>query len=39
VVSGGAVLGEGVSIGGGNVLTSGVKVFPHTELADGAIRF
>jgi mannose-1-phosphate guanylyltransferase len=39
VVSGGAVLGEGVTIGARNVLTRGVRVFPQTELPDGAITF
>jgi mannose-1-phosphate guanylyltransferase len=39
VISGGAVIGEGVTIGADNVLTRGVRVFPHTELADGAITF
>ena len=39
VVSGGAVLGEGATIGARNVLTRGVRVFPQTELPDGAITF
>jgi mannose-1-phosphate guanylyltransferase len=39
VVSGGAVLGEGVTVGAGNVLTRGVRVFPQTDLPDGAITF
>jgi hypothetical protein len=26
-------------VGSGNVLSNGVKVFPRTELGDGAIRF
>jgi mannose-1-phosphate guanylyltransferase len=39
VVSGGAVLGEGVTVGAGNVLSRGVRVFPQTELPDGAITF
>lgn len=39
VVAGGAVLGEGVSVGADNVLTNGVRVFPGTELPDGAVRF
>ena len=38
-VAGGAVLGEGVSVGADNVLTNGVRVFPGTELPDGAVRF
>jgi mannose-1-phosphate guanylyltransferase len=39
VVSGGAVIGEGVSVGAANKLSRGVRVFPHTELPDGAITF
>jgi mannose-1-phosphate guanylyltransferase len=39
VVSGGAVLGEGVTVGADNVLSRGVRVFPHTEIPDGAITF
>src|SRR3954465_8266876 len=38
-VTGGAVIGEGVTIGARNVLTRGVRVFPQTELPDGAITF
>jgi mannose-1-phosphate guanylyltransferase len=38
-VSGGAVLGEGVTVGARNVLTRGVRVFPQTDLPDGAITF
>jgi mannose-1-phosphate guanylyltransferase len=39
VVRGGAVLGDDVRVGRGNVLTSGIKVFPGTQLPAGAIRF
>jgi mannose-1-phosphate guanylyltransferase len=39
VVSGGAVLGEGVTVGADNILTRGVRVFPNTEIPDGAITF
>jgi mannose-1-phosphate guanylyltransferase len=39
VVSGGAVLGEGVTVGEDNVLTAGMRVFPNTEIPDGAIKF
>jgi mannose-1-phosphate guanylyltransferase len=39
VVSGGAVLGEGVTVGARNVLTRGMRVFPQTELPDGAVTF
>jgi mannose-1-phosphate guanylyltransferase len=39
VVSGGAVLGEGVTVGADNFLTRGMRVFPNTEIPDGAIQF
>jgi mannose-1-phosphate guanylyltransferase len=38
-VSAGAVLGEAVTIGERNTLTHGVRVFPQTEIPDGAITF
>jgi mannose-1-phosphate guanylyltransferase len=38
-ISGGAVLGEGVTIGADNVITHGARIFPGVELPDGAIRF
>jgi mannose-1-phosphate guanylyltransferase len=38
-ITGGAVLGEGVTVGEDNVLTRGVRVFPHVMLPDGAIKF
>jgi mannose-1-phosphate guanylyltransferase len=38
-ISGGAVLGEGVTVGERNVLTRGVRVFPQTDLPEGAITF
>jgi mannose-1-phosphate guanylyltransferase len=38
-VSGGAVLGEGVTVGARNVLSRGVRVFPQTNLPEGAITF
>ncbi len=38
-ISGGAVLGEGVTVGADNILRAGVKVFPHVTIPDGAIRF
>jgi mannose-1-phosphate guanylyltransferase len=38
-ISGGAVLGEGVTIGERNVLSRGVRVFPQTDLPEGAITF
>jgi mannose-1-phosphate guanylyltransferase len=39
IVRGGAVIGEDVRVGEGNVLTSGIKVFPGTDLPAGAIKF
>ena len=38
-IEGLAVVGEGVTIGAGNVITNGARVFPHVTLPDGAIRF
>jgi mannose-1-phosphate guanylyltransferase len=38
-VHGGAVIGEGVTVGADNVLTRGVRVFPHVTIPDGGIRF
>jgi len=39
IISHGAVLGEGVTIGRDNLLSHGIRVFPGTEIGDGAIRF
>jgi mannose-1-phosphate guanylyltransferase len=39
IVEDGVVLGEGVDVGADCVLSRGMKVFPHTTLPDGAIRF
>ncbi len=38
-ITGGAVLGEGVSVGARNVITRGARIFPGVELPDGAIEF
>ena len=38
-ISGGAVLGEGVTVGADNVITRGARIFPGVELPDGAIKF
>jgi mannose-1-phosphate guanylyltransferase len=38
-ITGGAVLGEGVTVGADNVITRGARIFPGVELPDGAIRF
>jgi mannose-1-phosphate guanylyltransferase len=39
VITGGAVLGEGVTVGADNILSAGMRVFPNTEIPDGAIKF
>jgi mannose-1-phosphate guanylyltransferase len=38
-IGSGAVLGEGVTVGSDNLLAHGIRVFPGTEIPDGAIRF
>jgi mannose-1-phosphate guanylyltransferase len=38
-ISGGAVLGEGVTVGSDNVIAHGARIFPGVALPDGAIRF
>ena len=38
-ISGGAVLGEGVTIGADNVIAGGARIFPGVALPDGAIEF
>ena len=38
-VEGRVVLGEGVSVGAGNTLLEGMRVFPGVQLPDGAIAF
>jgi mannose-1-phosphate guanylyltransferase len=37
--TGGAVLGEGVTIGSDNVIARGARIFPGVALGDGAIKF
>jgi mannose-1-phosphate guanylyltransferase len=39
VVTGGAVLGEGVTVGADNVIAHGARIFPGVSLPDGAIKF
>jgi mannose-1-phosphate guanylyltransferase len=39
IVEDGVVIGEGVDVGADCILSHGMKVFPHTTLPDGAIRF
>jgi mannose-1-phosphate guanylyltransferase len=38
-ISGGSVLGEGVTVGADNVIEHGARIFPGVALPDGAIRF
>jgi mannose-1-phosphate guanylyltransferase len=38
-VEGLAVLGEGVTIGAGNVVTNGARVFPGVTIPDGGLQF
>jgi mannose-1-phosphate guanylyltransferase len=38
-ITGGAVLGEGVTVGADNVLSHGARIFPGVALPDEAIRF
>ena len=38
-ITGGAVLGEGVTVGAHNVITNGARIFPGVELPDGALKF
>jgi mannose-1-phosphate guanylyltransferase len=38
-ITGGAVLGEGVTIGADNVIAHGARIFPGVTLPDGAMRF
>jgi mannose-1-phosphate guanylyltransferase len=38
-IVGGAVLGEGVTVGADNVIAHGARIFPGVSLPDGALRF
>ncbi len=38
-IAGGAVLGEGVTVGADNVIAHGARIFPGVVLPDGAIKF
>lgn len=38
-ITGGAVLGEGVTIGADNVIARGARIFPGVVLPDGAVKF
>jgi mannose-1-phosphate guanylyltransferase len=39
LISGGAVLGEGVTVGADNMVTRGLRIFPGVTLPDGALKF
>ncbi len=38
-ITGGAVLGEGVTVGARNMVAYGARIFPGVSLPDGALRF
>jgi mannose-1-phosphate guanylyltransferase len=38
-ITGGAVLGEGVTIGADNIVTRGARVFPGVDIPDGGLKF
>ena len=38
-ITGGAVLGDGVTVGAHNVITRGIRIFPGVRIPDGAIEF
>jgi mannose-1-phosphate guanylyltransferase len=38
-IEGRVMLGRGVSIGSGNTLLEGMRIFPGVQLPDGAIAF
>ncbi len=38
-IEGGVVLGESVTVGAGNTLAAGMRIFPGVQLPDGAIAF
>jgi mannose-1-phosphate guanylyltransferase len=38
-LSGGVVLGEGVTVGADNVIAGGARIFPGVTIPDGAIKF
>ena len=38
-IDGGAVLGEGVTVGADNMIARGARIFPGVTLPDGAIKF
>jgi mannose-1-phosphate guanylyltransferase len=38
-VTGGSVLGEGVTVGSDNVIAHGMRIFPHVDIPEGAVKF
>jgi mannose-1-phosphate guanylyltransferase len=38
-ITGGAVLGEGVTVGAENIVSNGARIFPGVSIPDGALRF
>ena len=38
-ITGGAILGECVTVGADNTLTSGIRLFPNVEIPDGGVKF
>jgi mannose-1-phosphate guanylyltransferase len=38
-ITGGAILGEGVTVGAHNTVTNGARIFPGVTIPDGALRF
>jgi mannose-1-phosphate guanylyltransferase len=39
VIDGLSVLGEGVTLGAGNTVANGARLFPGVTLPDGALQF
>ena len=39
MIDGMSVLGEGVTLGSGNTVSNGARLFPGVSLPDGALQF
>jgi NDP-sugar pyrophosphorylase family protein len=39
VISGGAIIGEGSQVGGHNVLSNRIRIYPGTKVKEGSIKF
>jgi len=39
LVAGGAIIGDNASIGGDNILANHIRIYPHTVVKEGCIRF